>query len=278
MEKLLFFDIDGTLLDSLGNLPESAVTAMRKAQAKGHKMFLCSGRSYNQIPDTLLDFGFDGIVAATGTYVEYEGKQIHHDTYGRDRMQQIIDLFRGTNVGMLFQTRDYCLTARESYEPHFLNAFRDYGIEIDALTDRAPFRKTIYDEAIEDYPENYPNVESIIYLNSPYTVDELKTMVHDGLNVELASFKPQEPYSGEITLGRNTKGSGMQMVLDALGKTKEDIICFGDGPNDFDMFDASGYAVAMGNAMESVKAKADYITDAVEEDGIYHAMAYLNLI
>jgi hypothetical protein len=57
----------------------------------------------------------------------------------------------------------------------------------------------------------------------------------------------------------------------------EDVIVFGDNNNDLSMFTDDWFKVAMGNATEELKAKADYITDDVDKDGVYKACKYLGL-
>ena len=78
---LLFFDIDGTLLDNDTNrVPESTVKALKKAQAAGHKIFLCTGRCRVFIPKQVAEIGFDGMVAGCGTALYYEGQKKMHAT------------------------------------------------------------------------------------------------------------------------------------------------------------------------------------------------------
>ena len=68
-KKLIFVDIDGTLTPAGTNVPpDSALTAIRRAQAAGHKVFLCTGRNYAML-EPVLGYGFDGMVASAGGYV-----------------------------------------------------------------------------------------------------------------------------------------------------------------------------------------------------------------
>ena len=76
MGKALYFDVDGTLVNFQGKMPGSAAAALKKAQQNGHQIVLCSGRSRIQIYPWLVELGFDGIVAATGAYVECGGNGI----------------------------------------------------------------------------------------------------------------------------------------------------------------------------------------------------------
>ena len=73
MKKAVFFDIDGTLWDFKMNIPESTKEALKELRKNGHYAFLCSGRSRSNIKSPkLLALGFDGIVAACGTHIEFE--------------------------------------------------------------------------------------------------------------------------------------------------------------------------------------------------------------
>ena len=77
-KKLIFLDIDGTLVQPGENTPpESAVQAIKAAQAKGNKVFLCTGRNLDMLKP-LLRFGFDGMVASSGGYVTV-GDEVIYD-------------------------------------------------------------------------------------------------------------------------------------------------------------------------------------------------------
>ena len=66
MGKLVFLDIDGTIINFNKEISESTIKAIKKAQANGHKVFICSGRMYGIIDDFIKDIGFDGYVASAG--------------------------------------------------------------------------------------------------------------------------------------------------------------------------------------------------------------------
>lgn len=66
------------------------------------------------------------------------------------------------------------------------------------------------------------------------------------------------------------KGNAVAAVLRHYGFSKDEAIAFGDGHNDIEMLEAVGMGVAMGNAKDEVKAKADFVCQSVENDGIYH--------
>ena len=77
------------------------------------------------------------------------------------------------------------------------------------------------------------------------------------------------------------KGNAVAAVLRHYGFSKDEAIAFGDGHNDIEMLEAVGMGIAMGNAKDEVKDKADFVCKSVEEDGIYHyciAVSYTHLI
>ena len=75
-----------------------------------------------------------------------------------------------------------------------------------------------------------------------------------------------------------TKENAVNAVLDYYGFSKEEAIAFGDGENDIEMLEAVGTGVAMGNARDTVKARAAAICRPVEEDGVYYYCLENNLI
>ena len=74
------------------------------------------------------------------------------------------------------------------------------------------------------------------------------------------------------------KDLGVAATLERLGVDVSEAIAFGDGENDLSMFGAVGTSVAMGNAQDTVKAAATYVTTAVDDDGIYNAAKHFGLV
>ena len=68
------------------------------------------------------------------------------------------------------------------------------------------------------------------------------------------------------------------MLLEHYGISRDEIIAFGDGDNDVEMLAFAGIGVAMGNGTAAVKKAADYITDDIDEGGIYNALVHFGVI
>ena len=74
------------------------------------------------------------------------------------------------------------------------------------------------------------------------------------------------------------KGTVLTYVADHLNISTDDCYAFGDSNNDISMFKAAGHGIAMGNACDELKEIAEYVTDSVNDDGIYHAFKHYHLI
>lgn len=78
MGKILLIDVDGTLVNYENQLPASAASAIRKARANGHKVYICTGRSKAEVYPNLWEIGLDGMIGGNGSYVEDHGKVVMH--------------------------------------------------------------------------------------------------------------------------------------------------------------------------------------------------------
>jgi hydroxymethylpyrimidine pyrophosphatase-like HAD family hydrolase len=70
----------------------------------------------------------------------------------------------------------------------------------------------------------------------------------------------------------------MKVIGEYLGYTRDDMIAFGDGPNDIDMLEYASIGIAMGNAGEVTKSAADMVTQRIENDGVFVALRKLDII
>lgn len=268
--KVLFFDIDGTLLDYTGKMPASAKEALRQARLAGHRLVICSGRSGHQLSDWMFT-DFDGIINCTGARVIFEQNVIYEHFVPREDVRRAREVLEAANGVLVAQTEECTILSQESY-----SFMKDYLVKMGRSQKR--IERLLGNAVISPQMEAYDNIKKFFYHRSDKTVEQLEKELGDIFTVEASSFLKDACDSGEITCKGINKSYGMQIYMQRLGFSKEDTIAFGDDPNDLDMLSFAGIGVAMGNARDTVKANADFITRDVEQDGIAYALKELGIL
>lgn len=272
MEMIVFLDIDGTLVNFNQQMPESTWKAIKEARENGHKLVLCTGRTYGHIYPWLLEIEFDAIVASAGAYVRVGEEVLYHHVIDFEKMKGLLKLLQKHKIDYLLQGLYGRMVPKEcikGIEDHFAAINPDYNRHLDGM------------ELIEDISEKHI-IESIMYFNSNVGIGQLQKEIDEELDgyfcVTGASYETDREHNGEITCQGINKADGMKRVVEHFSLNPTQVIAFGDGPNDFEMLQYAQMGVAMGNAVESLKNKADYVTDDMEQDGIYNAFVHLGLI
>ena len=276
-KKVIFFDIDGTLINFGGEFPESAKEALRLAKANGHKIILCTGRSICQIEERLLEFGFDGFVSAAGANVTYGGKEIFANHMTEAQLSKLLDFMKSQEMIYMLQCTDKVVGTSECFEAMHENFKKRLKGKVPKNISQI-FEHEYVDDDLINNAGKYKNAEKICYYKAGLSLWQIKEMLGEDYYITAMSFKNENESSGEIAVGGITKAVGMEKLVEYLGITREDTVAFGDGPNDFEMIEYAGIGVAMGNASDDLKAIADFVTTNITEDGIYNGMKELNLI
>lgn len=131
-KKVVFLDVDGTMVNDRGEIPESTKEAVRRAKANGHKMVVCTGRSRFQIYDELLELGFSGIVGAAGVFVIADGKEIYHAYIDEEHRKSVYDYLEGNGFLFCYQADDGVVLNRRSSEG-ILEIYRKMGMSEERL-------------------------------------------------------------------------------------------------------------------------------------------------
>lgn len=270
--KIVFLDIDGTLMDFQGSLPESARKALMLAKEAGHRLVLCTGRTKSEIYPELKAMEFDGIIGAAGAYVECGGQTIYRHVIAQDKLVHMLDYFDSNQLTYCLQTSEgVVMTAKNRI------GFRDYFLSV-GLSEELIWKILAANIIEEEDSRKRNNVEKVAYYGAPIFADEVQRVLGDYFKVTGASYGDNTVSNGEITCTGETKATGIQRYMDFIGADIEETISIGDSLNDVDMLSKTAVAVAMGNAKPETKAIADYITDDVRRDGLWKAFKYLGLI
>ena len=238
-----FFDLDGTLaLHNEPPCPED-VSAMREFQRRGNYLFLCTGRSVGYLYDAITDIGFDGMVVGAGAHVMVGDRVLKRVCVTPEQLDPVLRMFENTATTLIMEGETRMV---QLVPPNAIETIKSYP-RIDCA---------------EEWYEQY--------------ADEVvsKLTFYGGIPEECIPPLEQEfalirhgHYDEALPRGCS-KSDGMRLVLEYLGIPREQSIAFGDSMNDLDMIRFAGLGVAMGNAVNEVKAVADRITLPVAQGGI----------
>lgn len=277
MGKIIFIDVDGTLVDYEGNLPDSAVTAIRKARANGHRVYISTGRSKAEVYQNIWDIGLDGMIGGNGSYVEDHGAVILHQLISYKQCVHIVDWLHDRGLEFYLESNNG-LFASEHFETAGEPVIQEYSRRkglgsADAMTIRKAFPDMIFGGEL--YRDDLNKVSYILnsyqdFLDAKEEFPDLENNTWGGAG-ETALF-------GDLGVKNITKANAIQCLLDYLKADIEDTIAIGDARIDIPMLSFCNFGVAMGSGGEEIRAMADYVTDDVERDGLYKAFVHLGLI
>jgi Cof subfamily protein (haloacid dehalogenase superfamily) len=254
--KLAFFDIDGTLADNemphnlgiLARIPASARAALLALKQNGIEPVIATGRSKAMIEEVVRQLGLDSIVSSNGQVVTYKGRDIYEKGLSQGTAAKILSYLEESNRDFLFETKSAIYRFEGAHQ------IADPTMPITFLKKGAPL------------PEN------ILQFTCPVKPDEQFKLDLEGIVAVKVG-----PSMVNIHLQETSKATGIHQMLQKIGVTSDETICFGDEENDSEMFEAVGTSVAMGNAADFLKAKADYVTETVGNDGIWRACQHFGL-
>lgn len=256
--KYIFFDIDNTLVSHRKgpHIPPETLEAVKLLREAGHVPAIATGRGSFLTFKTAEAFGITSLVCSGGAQLFVNGKEIRREYFPDEH----VDSFRET------ARRFPHLTA--AIDDKYLYASRAF----------MPFFRYFNDQAGYDCIRPLSELERVIIC---YIMIPPKTLTHkhglffsppEGVRLELMHAFTEARCEG------TSKWSGIEKLTAHEGVDIDDVIVFGDGPNDAEMIARARIGVAVGNASDDVKGVADYVCDDIDEGGILKACRHLGLI
>lgn len=264
---ICFFDIDGTLAwqdprlaqdlpedeRDLSPYPNEAVSqAIRAFVANGNMAFICTGRTLSCIHPKLLELPWAGIVCLAGGYVELDERIVRNAAMSPGLLQRLAPYLEQSDEVIRFEGLDR-VVRMSADAPETYGYARTVG---DAVT------------KLKHYSA-YKILMSTKLANRIAQDEELGPLLcFNELELEVTEISPREC----------TKRAGIKAVLDALGPDHGTVYGIGDASNDIALMEAVDVGIAMGNAPDFLKEKADYVTDSFDHDGVVTALEHFGLI
>ena len=260
--EILVLDIDGTLTNSEKLISERTKQAIFDLQERGHLVVLASGRPTPGIMPLAKQLKMDQyggyILSYNGAKVIdcKTGEVIYQKTLPVEYIKTLYDAAIEFDTGLITYDKDGVISARKV----------DEYVEIECKINKLSVKE------IDDFVSyvNYP-VNKCLMTGDGLYLAEVEEKMKKRLGDVLSIYR-SEPFFLEIMPQNIDKAYSLGKLLDHLGLSREQMICCGDGFNDVTMIEYAGMGVAMENARQVVKDKADFITLSNDNDGVAHVI------
>ncbi len=259
-KNLVFFDIDGTLLPhGQEQIHENVINVINEIKNEHTEVFICTGRCREQAREYIEALGTNSYICSNGQDVVYQGEQIYSNTFCADAKEKLMELFARYDVSWGYETyeRIHVPDARGAEES--IEFLKEYGI-LNVGISNEEVHNDVFQFWIFGAEEQVSKAEA-----------EIKDLGFKYLKWNKSSI--------EILPSDESKAKGiafLKSTMEAKGR-KVKTFAFGDGVNDIEMLSYVDESVAMGNAVEDVKAHAKYITSHCTEDGIAKGLESVGL-
>ncbi|ALS28328.1 phosphatase [Paenibacillus sp. 32O-W] len=255
--KLIFFDIDGTLLDHDKRLPDSTKRAINELKRAGHEVAIATGRGPFMFEWLRDELGIDSFVSYNGQYVVRGGEVVATNPIKRELLDRLTEEAARNGHPIVYMSSETMKSNTDGHE----------RIEksITELKVKLP----------EHDPEFYIGQE--IYQCLLFCTYGEEGIYKDAFRGELDFIRWHQFSTDVLPLG-GSKAAGIEAFIRHAGVRREDVYAFGDALNDIEMLQYVGNGIAMGNAIDSVKAAAKYVTRDVDDDGIRYGLRMVGLL
>ncbi len=262
--KLLVVDIDGTLVNKHGKISATDKEALTKARDLGISVALSTGRGLQASLSIIDELSLDGYhVSFDGALVSCpsRGEEIYARPINPAMVKQMVEVAHRYNLDLELFTVTHYFSERETWST---DAHRRFFGVYRTLVD---FTKIWEKERI---------IKGGLVTTTPQEADRVRNFRHQLDHSLHFSWARTPAFPGvdfiNILAPGVSKGKALEALASHLGVPLAEVMAVGDGTNDMSLLTSAGLAVAMGNALDEIKAIADYITLDVDHSGLAAAI------
>ena len=285
MYKLVTIDIDGTLLNSYGEITTENKMAIKNVTSNGTQVVLASGRIISSIKTIANEVGANNyLIAGNGALIyDIQKDEIIYNNYiNKPKILEIIKICDENSIFYTIYKEDTVITKTLNYNILFYNSENlknspDKKINISVIDDVYEYIKKY--EGTDFLKITICDSSKIVFFRILEKLKKIKDV--DVLDISHISRKNIKSgteeieiayYYTEITNQNVDKWTAIEFLSQKLGIKQNEIMAIGDNANDTKMIKNAGIGVAMGNSSPLVKEQADYITYSNDESGVAQAI------
>ena len=274
-KKVIFLDVDGTITNYENKIPQGAKDAIKAARANGHKVLMCTGRSKAENSPEIWAIGFDGMIGGNGSYVEVGDEVVMHQLLTLDQCKHVVDWCHERGCEFYIESNNGLFASehfREASQPVMHEYSARKGKPVDDA-EEIEMHGIVYGGEL--YRDDVNKISFILnsyqdYLDAVEEFPDMKVGTWGGAG-ETALF-------GDTGVLGIDKGHAVHVAVEHLGMEMADTIAVGDAKVDIPMLECCEVGIAMGSGGDEIKAMADYVTTAVDDNGMWNAFKHFGLI
>ena len=258
-KRIISFDLDMTLLNHKNwKIPDSALEALELLR-RDSVIVIASGRNMDHEMSSMYKelINPDAIIHMNGTRVVAESEVLYEHFMDKERLRALLTFAenRVISLGLSVNGGDYYLN------PDQVRAF-------DVIR---------WGESQRSFKDAWKLIEmpvrTLVYIGGPKQAKMLQEQFPD---FKFPMFS--DKMGADIVEKECSKAKGLLRLCQYYRIDRKETIAFGDSMNDYEMLQEAGLGIAMGNATDNLKTVADYVTDNIDEDGVWKACRYFHLI
>jgi len=267
--KLICIDVDGTLLNSKHKITKRTKEVILQAHQLGVHIVICTGRMYTDAEYYSNLIGVKSpVIASNGAFIKEKDneKVIFKDILGINLSLKLLEIFRKHHIKPYFCTPHKFYYGNIMFKIFYL-ATKILGARSNKLDVEYVFSWDQWQKVL--HKEKNDIVKGEIIYRDAALIYELRNELKQLAQLEIVD---SSKYNIEITRKGVSKGKAVAILANFYNLKREEIITIGDSENDLSMIEYAGLGIAMGNATDIVKQKADYITDSNDNEGVASAI------
>lgn len=276
--QAIFFDIDGTILNSKGEVLESTKKAITQAQKKGIYCGIATGRGPLMIQQVTKAVDLDFCITFNGQLVQTREETIYERTFDKKTLQKLVAYAEREKKEVTFASRDQLAgswTMRVGNRSIMRRLSHLFPNAISSKKINRVLKKMDWNQGSKRYSNLKILEEDIFQLVMLHDENDLLEIHHV---IPECDVKRSNPVVVDIVPKGGSKIAGIQEFCRQKGIPIEETMAFGDHLNDLEMLQGVGIGVAMGNGKPEVKKIASYTTTSNDQDGIAKALQHFGII
>jgi hypothetical protein len=285
MYKIVAVDLDGTLLNSSGEITEITKETIKKSIDRGTDVILASGRTVTSVESIAYEIGSKNYLISGNGAIVYDIAQqevIYDQFLNKEQVLNIVKICEENSIYCNVYTEQEVIAKSLNYNVLFyfkenakkeegkrtnINIVPDVYRYIENLEEERFLKVTVCDDNQMIFNGIIRKLKMINNIDILEVSHMSRKIIKDGTNQV-----PIEYYYTEITNHNVNKWSAIEFLMDKLQISKDEIIAIGDNVNDKEMIENAGLGIVMGNSNPSMKEIADVVVSDNNSDGVAEAI------